>query len=508
MTEKKGFDLAAVLGEVSKLDTNSAADGREQIEYIDIDLIDDDPNNFYTLSGLDDLVANIELLGLQQPLRVRSNPGAPNRVIIVSGHRRKAAIRQLVDSGRTDLREIACIRERAEGSAALQELRLIYANSDTRVLSSAEISKQALRVETLLYQLKEEGYDFPGRMRDHVAEACKVSKTKLARLKVIREHLDQVWRASYEEGKLSESTAYTLAQMPAEYQQCIFKAIDRKNTKIEWFYEYEAKRYGEKLAAIDKLICKRGARKGLPCSNINGKRNQAVYQSGCYSSGPCAKCCDKCENLAKCKDACPMLTEKVKRLRASAKEQRRQEQLAKEERERPVISEIRKYWQRFGEARRAAGKTIKECCNALSYYYSRDLDQKVVEAECLEARFTTTTSLPYGVCCYLGEVQKYVRIADLLGCSLDYLLCRTDDPGMPTVRPQEAAWGWGDPAESGLYWCITGLMSGGGKLYWYNANDKQWEAPSAECRLNVHVVCWMRCPPLPESVSWNREAMG
>ena len=39
----------------------------------------------------------------------------------------------------------------------MSELRLIMANSDTRQLTSAEISQQAERVEMLLYQLKEEG---------------------------------------------------------------------------------------------------------------------------------------------------------------------------------------------------------------------------------------------------------------------------------------------------------------------------------------------------------------
>ena len=62
----KGFDLAAMLQDVSKLDT-----GREQIEYIPIDQIDSDPKNFYTLSNVEELAANIELVGLQQPLRVR-----------------------------------------------------------------------------------------------------------------------------------------------------------------------------------------------------------------------------------------------------------------------------------------------------------------------------------------------------------------------------------------------------------------------------------------------------
>lgn len=423
------FDLGKLMaeGKVSKLGTGTASD-REQIEYIDIDLIDDDPNNFYELSQLDALAANIELLGLQQPLRVRTNPENPARVIIVSGHRRRAAIRQLVDSGRGDLREIPCIREASDASAALQELRLIYANSDTRKLTSAEISKQAERVEALLYQLKEEGYEFPGRMRDHVAEACKVSKTKLARLNVIRKNLADAWKPSYEKGELAESTAYTLSQMPAEHQQCIFRGIQQKNTQVRWFYESEAKRYGEKLAAVDELICKRGAQKDFPCSNIDAKREQVVNQSYYYGETPCSKCCDKCVDLAKCKNACPMLAQKVKKLRADAKAQRQHEKRAQEERDAPIISEIRKFWNRFGEARNAADKTVKECYKALNMYWEHADDEKVVNLECLEAKFNTNTPLPYGYNLDLSDAHGLVGIADLLGCSLDYLFCRTDDP--------------------------------------------------------------------------------
>ena len=181
------FDITSVLKGVSGPDTD-----RDQIEYIDLDLLDPDPNNFYLLDGLDELAGNIELIGLQQPLRVRPSD-TRGRYVIVSGHRRKAACMMIRDGG-SDMFDngVPCIIDRGEESDALRELRLIYANSATRVMSSAEISKQAERVETLLYQLKEEGIDFPGRMRDHVAEACKVSKTKLARLHAIRNKLDPV----------------------------------------------------------------------------------------------------------------------------------------------------------------------------------------------------------------------------------------------------------------------------------------------------------------------------
>lgn len=55
--------FGAVLKAVSDSDTA----GREQIEYIDIDLLDGDPRNFYALPNIAELAENILLVGLQQP---------------------------------------------------------------------------------------------------------------------------------------------------------------------------------------------------------------------------------------------------------------------------------------------------------------------------------------------------------------------------------------------------------------------------------------------------------
>ena len=115
--------------------------GREQIEYIPLHQIDEDPNNFYELSGLADLAANISFCGLQQPIRVRQKEGG--RYIIVSGHRRKAAVEMLFDDDPERWKEVSCIVERDVVSPALQQLRLIYANANTRKMSPAEIGQQA-----------------------------------------------------------------------------------------------------------------------------------------------------------------------------------------------------------------------------------------------------------------------------------------------------------------------------------------------------------------------------
>ncbi len=290
MAESKGFNLADVLKAVPKTDT-----GPERIERIDIDRLTDDPRNFYQLSDLDGLVENIELIGLQQPLRVRPDPETPGQYVIVSGHRRRAAIRRLLDEGREDLRMIPCIVEQPAESEAMQELRLIFANSGTRKLTDAEIATQADRVTALLYKLKEEGVNFPGRMRDHVAEACQVSKSKLARLKVIETGLHGEWLYRWQEGQVNESAAYALARMPEDLQYRI-NGVTRGKVPDGGTLEHLLKRNGAGCNwAPDSLTCP----DGKPCSHAKGFLVHALDRPGDEACDG-TKCCLDCHDGAKC----------------------------------------------------------------------------------------------------------------------------------------------------------------------------------------------------------------
>lgn len=414
-----GFDLASMLQDVSNLDT-----GREQIEYIDIALIDQDPNNFYQLSRVEELAANIELLGLQQPIRVRDNPDQPGRVIIVSGHRRRAALQLLVDEGKEQFREVACIREKDAGSAAMQELRLIYANSDTRTMTSAEISKQVERVEALLYQLKEEGVEFPGRMRDHVAEACKVSQSKLARLKVIQKKLVPEWKVAYEKDAINETVAYSLAQLQADDQSALMRFIQRSGRKISNVYEYHVRDFKKDVDALRKLQCS----DGQPCGHYDEKVQKIAAASFTFNYCKCGSCCKDCTDLATCKSACPKLAEQVKTLKAERKRQKQQERQTQEDRDRATIEDIALLWQRFGEARAAAGVSVEDYHKGIDLYYSKRDDEKYATLEQGTAKIQAHTSLPYGYGTNQYDVEKLVKAADILGVSLDYLFCRTDKP--------------------------------------------------------------------------------
>lgn len=493
------FDLSALLAEGKVPDLGTKPETREQIEYIHIDKIDDDPNNFYELSALDELAANIELLGLQQPIRVRPNPEDSSRVIIVSGHRRRAAIRKLVEDGRADLAEIPCIREQTEGSSALQELRLIYANSDTRKLTSAEISKQAARVEQLLYQLKEEGYEFPGRMRDHVAEACKVSKSKLARLKVIRDNLTPYFHKLYNDNTIGESVAYEIAQMPHEHQCFIETHQDILSNSVRHWAVSTAGVYERRLAAIDAVECKGGG----ACTNRRNKYSASLKRQTWESDTTCAKCCAKCEKLISCKYACPGLSGKIKKLKADRKAQQEQERIARRERDMPEIREIQKYWHRFGEARAFAEVDIPECWKTLGLDAKCHGDADVVMAkECLEFEFSTVTDIPYGWTLRRYDAKRLVALADLLECSIDYLLCRTD------VRQVASAGGvmplqWRPGKElpqkdkqlAAVKMAVDGKPVPGVKVLQWDEFTRQWRFPNGSGSVEAECVRWF---PLPE----------
>ena len=299
--------MAFNLGDVLKNVSNSGT-GREQITYLPIDNLDSDAGNFYELRDIDALADNISVAGLQQPIRVRAGQ-EPGRYTIVSGHRRLAACRKLAEENPEAWREVPCIIETDDASPALQQLRLIYANANTRQLTSAEMSEQVQQVEKLLYELKNEGYDFPGRMRDHVAEAVGASRTKLARLKVIRDKLIPEWTVLWKDNKLPESTAYVLAQADPEYQR---RVLDNE-VRVYGGYDFPipglptVENRLKEMAKADKLVSGLGCpiRPETKCLH-RAPRLQRAAHCGTYDALCCAGCCRKCSNLAYCTFSCEL----------------------------------------------------------------------------------------------------------------------------------------------------------------------------------------------------------
>lgn len=490
------FDLdaafAQAVGDVSKSDTS-----RETIEYIGLDLIDDDPANFYSLDGLEDLAANIELCGLQQPLRLREAEGG--RYVIVSGHRRRAALRMLAEEDSDRWGKAPCIVERDEASPELRELRLILANSSTRVLSPAEVSRQAQRVEMLLYQLKEQGYEFPGRMRDQVAAACQVSAPKLARLKVIRERLIPAYLELFDQNKLPEQTAYALARMEPELQARLAAMLPAMPT---------GSRAEELLGMAQNGTDWRpsfSCPDGSPC-----KRGDAFlrHDMSCFYGETCKgkTCCLKCHRATAKYSTCDRMCSKAK----AARKERADKEAAKEaERDAEVQRDIQKNVQLRAKRLAAAADAawLDDEAPILISDYGRSLTAGKLR-EWAAGRFGADEKL-YPSTLDSREFSDPARLAKDLECSTDYLLGLTDEL-TPRAEPTDQAdgpWHWWPaeyPTESGLYWCVTGPMSHGGSMFWWNNELERWEHPAAKFAMTPSLTLWMKCPPLPEIMAWER----
>lgn len=423
------FNLGDALKNVSSLDT-----GRKQIVYLPLSSLDADKGNFYELTDLDALADNISLAGLQQPILVRAGE-EPGRYTIVSGHRRTAACRKLAEEDPEKWAEVPCIIETGHVSPALQQLRLIYANANTRQRTSAEISEEAKQVEELLYKLKEEGYEFPGRMRDHVAEAVGASKTKLARLKVIRDNLIPDWAGLWAENKITESQAYELARIPEEQQQYLFSWTPEKQRGT--LGQYGVTLRANALDALPDLSC--GLTGTGKCDNLEKMRMQIVR--GNTWETKCTGCCKKCYNRNICKNVCsriaPDIKAEQKKIRDAEKAREKEQRAAAANRELLC----RDLWKSFEAAREAAGIEYKTLVKDLDLYRMDTVRDAYLASPEGGAGITQQ---PYGY----GGVENFedlMAVADALGVSTDALL------GRESLAPAAAAWHTGVPKEPGSY---------------------------------------------------------
>lgn len=216
----KRFDLSQYIDKAeSKMDT------LPRLTAVELHLIDPSATNFYSMPGIEQLADNIATVGLLEPPRVREKDG---RYVLMSGHRRLAALRLLVERGEKDPHDLIPVilegepdpgeaRDKDAARIALRQLRLIYANSDNRQYTSADKTREVQELSAIFAELKRLGYEFPGKLREHVAAAAHVSESRAARLAVIGKNLTTPHlREAYEAGRLGENAAYEIARRGAD----------------------------------------------------------------------------------------------------------------------------------------------------------------------------------------------------------------------------------------------------------------------------------------------------
>lgn len=492
----KKFDLGELTRALAGDVPESGTEGRDQIEYIDIGLIDSDPCNFYELRDIPDLAGDIETVGLQQPLLVR--PGEDGHVVLISGHRRRAALQLLVDEGKERFRQVPCIRKTG-GNPLVYEMQLIFANLHTRVLTNAEIAKQALRIEEIFYQLKEQGYEFPGRMVGHVAAACNIKRAKLGRLKKIEAHLAPCYKPLWDAGDLPEDTADALAGLPQGVQERIKRVCPKKTPTASNIRKIGAKMKTGFCYDVIGLKC--------PDGGVCTQRDKFLkHNLTCYGWERCSggKCCVECSaggahrvDGSACGAACPEMCAKARTVYETAKAKQKD-------------SEAR-------EAAKARSKAVqKAMADAARIVRAADAagldDDTKLESTYLPLskvgtlRKISRGDIPEDMSNYgLSEIIPY-RTKDLtsmawtLHCSTDYLLGLTDQLRPAAAESGQmvlAAWMPGGLTPPEEYEVVADVDLGdGGKpvrcfLRWLGG---AWMFKNLDKKIDMTVLRWLRLP--------------
>lgn len=492
----KKFDLGELTRALAGDVPESGTEGRDQIEYIDIGLIDSNPSNFYELRGIPDLAGDIETVGLQQPLLVR--PGEDDHVVLISGHRRRAALQLLVDEGKERFRQVPCIRKTG-GNALVYEMQLIFANAHTRVLTNAEIGKQAARLEEIFYQLKEQGYEFPGRMIDHVAEACNIKRAKLGRLKKIEAHLAPCYKPLWDAGDLPEDTADALAGLPQAVQERIKRVCPKKTPTASNIREIGTKMKTGFCYDVIGLKC--------PDGGVCTQRDKFLkHNLTCYGWERCSggKCCVECSaggahrvDGSACGAACAEMCAKARAVYEKAKAKRKDSEEREAARARSkAVQKAMADAARIVRAADAAGMDDDtKWESAYSSLAKVGVLRKILQGDIPEdmSNYGLSEIIPY-------RTKDLTSMAQTLHCSTDYLLGLTDQLRPAAAEPGQmvlAAWMPGGLTPPDECEVVADVDPGdGGKpvrsfLRWRHG---AWTFKELDKAIDMTVIRWLRLP--------------
>lgn len=223
------FNLASLLNNQPPAATNSA---KGNFEIVPISVFDIEPSqdNFYSVEQIQELKAAIEIAG-----GIKQNgvvvPLGNGKYKAIAGHRRRLALIELVQEGKTEYEFFPCKIEESEVKAQRQadreELLLILTNSQ-REKSDWEKMEEVRRLRAILERNQEKG------IRSKLADALNTSQTAVARLDAIAKHLIPEFKQEMKENRLGVSAAYELSGLPeSEQRQALKECSDHRGLSID-----------------------------------------------------------------------------------------------------------------------------------------------------------------------------------------------------------------------------------------------------------------------------------
>ena len=201
-----------------KFNIDSAGYNKPRMEQRWVWLNQIEPDEFngkiYNVSGVEALADDIKLNGLLQFPLVRYMPGG--KYMIISGHRRVAAIRLLAEEDPEQWKMVPVILDPDKDDTSAH-IKLISANAVNRELSQGEVMKQTLKMYSLLTEQKKKE-NLPGRVRDMVAKKLNMSAGAVGEYMTIEQNLIFYLKQDFLKGELSKAVAVELSKLTTANQ--------------------------------------------------------------------------------------------------------------------------------------------------------------------------------------------------------------------------------------------------------------------------------------------------
>lgn len=298
MAEKK-YSFMDLFNEKSK--AAAGANGAYSEIYLDPrEVKPAEENTHQTLEGIEELADNFLTIGQEQPTVLARVNGEYR---IVEGHRRNAANILNLERGYKEYEKV--LFRCADMSPAMYELRLLAGNAFTQELKPQEKVRTMERMKNALIKARdEEGLEIKGRMRDVLAGIMGESKTNVARMESISNHLSEGLRQEFDNGNLGISAAYEASRMTEEKQREIIESTEPGETRAEEIARQLAEAKERKKAEKEKAENREdapGQQEGYETPHPIGITSLCYsctkYETCNVKTGTCTKC-DQYKNRA------------------------------------------------------------------------------------------------------------------------------------------------------------------------------------------------------------------
>ena len=200
----------------------------EKPDVVELELsdIEESRDNFYSMSGVEQLKQSIKMFGVMEPIIVARKSSGYR---IISGHRRYTAVKQLSEEGNEQFNRLPAIVKDVQDDL-MEKLALIMSNY-FRDKTDWEKILEAVQTEELLQKLKEYK-KVSGKVRDLAADILKTSTAQLAKYKAIHNNLSDDWKKELQENRIGISVAYEVSGIDKDQQKRLFDAYVKNNHSI------------------------------------------------------------------------------------------------------------------------------------------------------------------------------------------------------------------------------------------------------------------------------------